>query len=97
MTERAGAIARQPATRRAWKNLAAHYKKIREVHLLQLFEDDPNRGEHLSVEAVGLYLDYSKNRITDETLELLFQLARDSHLQERIDGMFRGDKINITE
>jgi glucose-6-phosphate isomerase len=97
MTERAGAIARQPATRRAWKNLAAHYKKIREVHLRQLFEDDPKRGEHLSAEAVGLYLDYSKNRITDETLALLFQLARESCLQERIDAMFRGDKINITE
>ena len=97
MTERAGAIARQPATRRAWKNLAAHYKKIREVHLRQLFEDDPKRGEHLSAEDVGLYLDYSKNRITDETLALLFQLARESCLQERIDAMFRGDKINITE
>jgi glucose-6-phosphate isomerase len=97
MKERADAIARQPVTQRAWKNLAAHYKKIREVHLRQLFEDDPKRGEHLSAEAVGLYLDYSKNRISDETLELLFQLARESHLQERIDAMFRGDKINITE
>jgi glucose-6-phosphate isomerase len=97
MTERAGAIARQPVTQRAWKNLGAHYKKIREVHLRQFFADDPKRGEHLSAKDVGLYLDYSKNRITDETLELLFQLARDSHLQERIDGMFRGDKINITE
>jgi len=97
MTERADAIAGQPVTQRAWKNLAAHYKNIREVHLRQLFEDDPKRGEHLSAEAVGLYVDYSKNRITDETLELLFQLARESHLQERIDAMFRGDKINITE
>ena len=97
MTERADAIAGQPVTQRAWKNLAAHYKNIREVHLRQLFEDDPKRGEHLSAEAVGLYLDYSKNRITDETLELLIRLARESHLQERIDAMFRGDKINVTE
>ena len=97
MNERADAIARQPATQRAWKGLAAHYKKIREVHLRLLFADDPKRGEHLSAEAVGLYFDYSKNRIIDETLELLFQLARDSHLQQRIDAMFRGDKINVTE
>jgi len=97
MTERADAIARQPVTQRAWKNLAANNKKIREIHKRQLFEADPKRGEHRSAEAAGLYLDYSKNCISDETLELLFQLARESPLQERIDAMFRGDKINTTE
>jgi glucose-6-phosphate isomerase len=97
MTERLEPIATHPGAKGAWKDLAAHYKKIREVHLRRLFEDDPKRGEHLSAEAVGLYLDYSKNRITDQTLKLLFQLAQESHVQERIDAMFRGDKINVTE
>ena len=83
--------------RRAWKALAAHYEKVRELHLRQLFADDPRRGERLTAEAVGLYLDYSKNRITDETLGLLLQLAEESGLRARIDAMFRGDKINITE
>jgi len=98
MTKRADAKARRPAlARRAWKDLAAHYKTIREVHLRQLFEDDPKRGDRLTAEAVGLYFDYSKNRITDETLNLLIRLARESRLPERIDAMFRGDKINVTE
>ncbi len=98
MIERAKAITSPPVvTRRAWKDLAAHYKKIREVHLRQLFEDDPKRGERLTAEAVGLYFDYSKNRITDETLALLIRLAHEFRLQERIDAMFRGDKINVTE
>jgi glucose-6-phosphate isomerase len=98
MTESVDAASKRPvATRRAWKDLAAHYKKIREVHLRQLFHDDPQRGDRFAVEAVGLYFDYSKNRITDETLTLLFRLARESHLQDRIDAMFRGDKINVTE
>ena len=66
-------------------------------HLRELFADDPKRGERLTVEAAGLYLDYSKNRITDETLKLLLQLAEESGLRERIDAMFRGDKINVTE
>jgi glucose-6-phosphate isomerase len=83
--------------RQAWKDLAGHYKNIRDVQLRKLFEDDPKRGERLTAEAVGLYLDYSKNRITDETLALLIRLAQESGLQERIEAMFRGDKINVTE
>ena len=83
--------------RPAWKALAAHYQQIRPLHLRQLFADDPQRGERFTLDAVGLYLDYSKNRVTDETLKLLFQLAEQSGLRARIDAMFRGDKINITE
>ena len=83
--------------RRAWKALAAHYEKVRKLHLRQLFAADPRRGERLTAEAVGLYLDYSKNRLTDETLGLLLQLAQESGLRACIDAMFRGDKINITE
>src|ERR1041385_3835395 len=83
--------------RRAWNALVAHHQKIRELHLRKLFADDPKRGERMTVDAVGLYLDYSKNRVTDETLKLLLQLADESGLRERIDAMFRGDKINITE
>jgi glucose-6-phosphate isomerase len=81
----------------AWRALASHYKTVSEVHLRQLFADDPERGQRMAVEAVGLYLDYSKNRITDETLKLLLQLAEDSRLRARIDAMFKGEKINITE
>ena len=81
----------------AWKALASHYNTISNLHLRQLFADDPKRGTRLTAEAVGLYLDYSKNRITDQTLELLIQLAEESGLRERIDAMFRGDKINVTE
>jgi len=81
----------------AWKALAAHHEQVRNLHLRQLFADDPTRGEHLAVEAVGLYLDYSKNRVTTETLKLLFDLAKESGLGERREAMFRGDKINITE
>src|ERR1051325_7092473 len=81
----------------AGKSLAAHHQRIRELHLPQLFADDPKRGERMTAEAVGLYLDYSKNRITDETLKLLLQLADESGLRERIDAMFRGEKINVTE
>jgi glucose-6-phosphate isomerase len=83
--------------RKAWRTLAAHFNKVRELHLRDLFAQDPKRGERMIVEAAGLYLDYSKNRITDETLNLLFQLAKESGLKERIDAMFAGDKINITE
>ncbi len=98
MAARAQAISKGPALKRqAWKDLGIHYKEIREVHLRQLFADDPKRGQHLTAEAAGLYLDYSKNRITAETLKLLIQLAQGSGLQERIDAMFRGEKINITE
>jgi glucose-6-phosphate isomerase len=82
---------------KAWKDLGEHYKKIRDLHLRQLFANDPKRGEHFTAEAVGLYFDYSKNRITAETVKLLILLAEESGLRERIDAMFRGDKINITE
>ena len=81
----------------AWKALTSHYKTVSKLHLRQLFADDPKRGQRMTVEAVGLYLDYSKNRITDETFKLLLQLAGESGLRARIDAMFRGDKINITE
>jgi len=81
----------------AWKALESHYQQIKDVHLRSLFADDSKRGERLKAEAIGIYLDYSKNRITDETLSLLLQLAEESGLRGRIDAMFRGDKINITE
>jgi glucose-6-phosphate isomerase len=84
-------------TRAAWKALEAHYSKIRHLHLRTLFTDDATRGDRMAVEAAGLYLDYSKNRITDETLTLLLQLAEESGLRARIEAMFRGDKINVTE
>jgi glucose-6-phosphate isomerase len=83
--------------RQSWKALQAHYKEIRAVHLRTLFADDPQRGTRLTAEAAGLFLDYSKNRITDETVKLLLQLAEDSGLQERIEAMYRGEKINVTE
>jgi glucose-6-phosphate isomerase len=83
--------------RRAWQALAAHYEQVRELHLRQLFAADPTRGERLTAEAVGLYLDYSKNCITDATLQLLLQLAEESGLRACIDVMFRGEKINSTE
>ena len=83
--------------RKAWKALEAHHKNVRDFHLRKLFADDPKRGERMTAEAVGLYLDYSKNRITDETLKLLLQLAEESGLRARIDAMFRGEKINVTE
>ena len=85
------------AERQAWNALAAHHQSVRELHLRHLFADDPKRGERMTAEAAGLYLDYSKNRITDETLKLLVQLADESGLRERIDAMFRGEKINSTE
>jgi glucose-6-phosphate isomerase len=81
----------------AWKALTAHYEQVRNLQLRQLFADDATRGEHLAVEALGLYLDYSKNRVTGETLKLLFNLAKESGLRDRLEAMFRGDKINITE
>ena len=83
--------------RKSWKALEAHYKKVKSEHLRTLFAQDPKRGERLTAEAVGIFLDYSKNRITDETLDLLIQLAEESGLRTRIDAMFRGEKINITE
>jgi glucose-6-phosphate isomerase len=84
-------------SRPAWTALAAHYQKVRELHLRTLFAEDPRRGERFTAEAVGLYLDYSKHRITEETLRLLLQLAEESGLRARIDAMFRGEKINVSE
>ncbi len=87
-----------PLTQRgAWQALKAHYPKVQALHLRQLFADDPTRGERLSIEAIGIYFDYAKHRITDETLTLLLQLAAESGLRSSIDAMFRGDKINVTE
>src|SRR5438128_2061587 len=83
--------------RQSWKALEAHYQNVSKLHLRELFDEDPDRGERMATEAVGLYLDYSKNRITDETLELLFRVAEEAGLQSRIDAMFRGEKINLTE
>ncbi len=83
--------------RPAWKALEAHYDNLRKVHLRQLFSEDPKRAEKFTIEAAGLYFDYSKNRITDETIWLLIELAEQSGLRERIDAMFRGEKINVTE
>jgi len=88
----------QPCIERpAWKALVAHHQKIRDLHLRKLFADDPTRGNRMTGEAIGLFFDYSKNRVIDETLKLLVQLADESGLRERIDAMFRGEKINITE
>ena len=87
-----------PLTQRpVWKALEDHYQAIRHTHLRTLFAEDPKRGQRLSLEATGIYLDYSKNRVTDDTLRLLLQLAETAGLRERIDAMFRGEKINITE
>ncbi|MFZ0590297.1 MAG: glucose-6-phosphate isomerase [Bryobacteraceae bacterium] len=93
----------QPLTNRplperpAWKSLDAHFQELRKLHLRQLFADDPERGRRMTAEAAGIYLDYSKNRITDETIKLLVQLAEESGLRGHIDAMFRGDRINTTE
>ncbi len=81
----------------AWKALSAHYEKIRNQHLRDIFKSDPDRGTRLTVEAEGIYLDYSKHRITDETIKLLLQLAEESGVKARLDAMFSGEKINITE
>src|SRR5450432_3973055 len=91
------ANAERPNDAAAWQALAAHYQQIKDTRLRQLFADDAGRGERLVVEGAGLYLDYSKNRITDETVRLLLQLARERGVAERRDAMFRGDKINVTE
>jgi glucose-6-phosphate isomerase len=96
------AIERVAATRSAvgspaWKALESHYKEIRKLHLRKLFADDPSRGERLAASGAGIELDYSKNRITDQTLQLLFQLAKHAGLEQRIEAMFSGSKINITE
>ena len=83
--------------RLAWKALEKHHEEIRDLHLRNLFADDPTRGERLVAEGAGLYLDYSKNRITDETIDLLLKLAEESGLAERTEAMFRGDRINVSE
>src|ERR1700691_612991 len=83
--------------RPAWKALEQHYAEIAGVHLSQLFADDPGRGERLTAEAAGLYLDYSKNRVTDETLRLLVQLAEESGVAERRDALSRGDRAAVSE
>ena len=81
----------------AWNQLREHFTSIRNMHLRELFAGDPRRAERYSIEALGLYFDYSKNRITDDTLRLLLDLAEQCGLRERIEAMFRGDKINATE
>src|SRR3954452_18398710 len=87
-----------PLTQRpAWAALRAHHAEVADRHLRDLFAEDPDRGERLTAEACGIYLDYSKNRVTDETLRLLSQLAEESGLAERIEAMFSGERINVTE
>jgi len=83
--------------RQSWKALESHYQEVSKRHLRELFAEDPQRGERMALDAVGLYFDYSKNRITDETLGLLFRLAKESGLPSRIEAMFSGQKINLTE
>jgi glucose-6-phosphate isomerase len=83
--------------RKAWQSLERHHAEISGRHLRELFDADPARGERLTAEGAGLYLDYSKNRVTDETLRLLFELARESQVEERRDAMFRGEHINVSE
>jgi glucose-6-phosphate isomerase len=83
--------------RPAWQALETHYQKIKDVHLRHLFAADPQRGERFAIDEVGMYFDYSKHRITDETLRLLITLAEECRLRDRIDAMFRGDQINLTE
>jgi glucose-6-phosphate isomerase len=93
----AGTAHGAPTASSAWQALTAHHRELGDIHLRQLFADDPRRGEHLNVEAAGLYLDYSKNRITGETLRLLVQLADERGLRERIAAMWNGERINTTE
>src|SRR5437773_6698970 len=91
------AIIKPLIKRKAWKALKSHHHKTKGLHLRKLFAADPRRGVRMTAEAAGLFLDYSKNRITDETLKLLFELAEESGLRAAIDAMFRGEKINVTE
>src|SRR5262249_35901840 len=93
MKEKRTSLKRLPA----WKALAAHSKELSKLHLRELFADESNRGEQLTAEGVGVFLDYYKNRVTETTRHLLLQLAKECHLRGRIDAMFRGDKINVTE
>ncbi len=93
----ASAASESLTSRKAWRALKEHFEQIRGVNLRDLFSDDPKRGERMTVEATGLFLDYSKNRVTDETLKLLVQLAEESGLKQRTEAMFSGEKINVTE
>src|SRR5881392_1910596 len=87
-----------PLTHRpSWQKLEEHYHTARYLHLRTLFAEDPHRGERFALEAIGIYFDYSKNRVTEETMRLLLELAESSGLRERIDAMFQGEKINVTE
>ena len=98
MTTGVTAVGSGQATERpTWKALEAHHRNTRTVHLRELFAGHPKRGERLTLEAAGVYLDYSKNRISDETLRLLVGLAEESGLRARIDAMFRGEPINVSE
>src|SRR5262252_7767719 len=81
----------------AWRALESHFRQVRDVHLRRFFADDPQRGERFVAEAAGLYLDYSKNRITAETIRLLLQLAEQRGVRERIAAMWNGERINVTE
>jgi len=91
-------LARDPVGKSAaWNVLEEHQRKMSEVHLRDLLADDPGRGQRMTAEAAGVFLDYSKNRVTDETIKLLADLAEQSGLRSRIDAMFRGEKINVTE
>jgi glucose-6-phosphate isomerase len=92
MGTHAESVARVVNESPAWKTLKTHYQKLRGVHLRRLFANDPNRGERMTVKAAGLLLDYSKNRVTDETLELLVALAEECRLHERIEAMFRATR-----
>src|SRR6202020_2725954 len=93
MTTKSTPLSERPA----WKALGAHHQQIQGTSIRELFADDAARGDRFTAEAEGIFLDYSKNRITDETLRLLIQLAEESGLKARTEAMFRGDKINITE
>src|SRR5438477_6395783 len=86
-----------PAALSAWNALSTHHQQIDKLHLRDLFAQDPARGERLKIEAAGIYFDYSKNRVTGETIGLLVQLAEQSGLRAKIDAMFKGEKINVTE
>src|SRR4051794_20661773 len=91
-------VASAPLTKRpAWQALEQHFTQVRDLHLRELFAGDSSRGQRLTLDAVGIYFDYSKNRVTDETIKLLLRLAEESGLRGRIDAMFRGEKINVTE
>ncbi len=87
----------RPTETKAWQALKEHYQEIKGQHLRQLFADDPARAEKFAAEGAGLFLDYSKNRVTAKTLQLLVQLAQERGVEARRDAMFRGEKINITE